>query len=74
MVAPTHVRCPKCGRKQLYRSPDALYRCGPCGVTFDNDPDEGGTYSDFNAGLRIEREEREQAKRKDRLNARMGRR
>ena len=29
-----------------------------CGGLYDSDPDEGGTHSDFNAAVRIEREER----------------
>ncbi len=66
----TEVRCPKCGRKQKFRSPDALYRCPVCQVTFDNDPDEGGTFSDFNAAARLERAERQQAQRRDRIKAR----
>lgn len=64
MSEPTHVRCPKCGRKQLYRSQDAIYRCGPCGVMFDNDPSEGGDFSDHNAAARLERADREKERRK----------
>ena len=60
------VRCPKCGRKQPFRTPDAMYRCGPCGVTFDCDPNEGGDYSDHNASARLERAEREQERRRGR--------
>lgn len=68
------VRCPKCGRKQPVRSSDALYRCPVCQVTFDNDPDEGGTYSDRDPAARLEREERQRAERHDRTRSRMGRR
>lgn len=68
------VACPKCGRKQNYRSPDSLYRCDPCQFTFDDTPEEGGDYSDFNPAARMEREERQRIERQNRTRARMGRR
>lgn len=59
----TKPKCPRCGRiKAVVRLGDYCLRCEPhyggCGAMFDNDPDEGGTYSDRNPAARIEREER----------------
>jgi DNA-directed RNA polymerase subunit RPC12/RpoP len=56
----TTVRCPRCGRGQPYKSPQALYWCDHCRGMFDDDPDEGGTHSDLNPAARLEREERRQ--------------
>lgn len=60
------VKCPACGRKQLDRGLTAIYYCDNCGGQFDSEPEEGGTYSNFNPASRLEREERRaaQAKRK----------
>lgn len=56
------VKCPKCGRKQDYTGPDALYYCKHCRAYHDDDPDEGGDFSN-NPTRRIERhEEREEAR------------
>lgn len=52
------VSCPQCGTKQTDRGSTAIYFCDKCRVQFDNDPDEGGTYSDRNPAARLEREER----------------
>lgn len=60
------VRCPKCNRSQPYRSPDALYRCPACEMTFDREGDDGGDYSDVNPAARLEREERQRAERRGR--------
>ena len=38
------VGCPKCGRRQPFTHDDAEYYCPTCGMSFDNDPDEGGDY------------------------------
>ena len=62
----TTVACPRCGRKQTRRGPDAIYWCEfGCGQ-FDDDPDEGGDYSHRNPAVRLEREERRQERRKKR--------
>ena len=56
---PTNVvRCPRCGRPQPKRGADALYWCTYCRGVFDNDPNEGGDWSDRDPSARLEREER----------------
>lgn len=63
------VACPKCGRKQSYRTADALYFC--CGRQFDDSPDEGGDYfSDPTKRLELADEAR--VKRQNRTRARLG--
>ena len=52
------VQCPKCGKKQPRRSADAIYWCSTCRMQFDNDPDEGGDFSDRDPSARLERQER----------------
>lgn len=52
------VRCPRCKRQQQRRLSDSIYRCDKCHAMFDDDPDEGGDWSNRNPALRIEREER----------------
>lgn len=44
MSTPPQVACPRCGRRQPKRSPDALYRCDKCQGMFDEDISEGGDY------------------------------
>lgn len=59
------VRCPRCGRKQPRLGPDALYHCpAGCG-TFDDDPDEGGSYYN-DPSKRLEKQEQFKARRKRR--------
>lgn len=52
------VACPRCKRTQPVRTADSIYWCEHCRCQFDNDPDEGGSHSDFNPAARMEREER----------------
>ena len=53
------VRCPRCNRPQPKRgSRDTIYYCEFCRGMFDDDPTDGGDYSDRNPAARIEREER----------------
>ena len=52
------VRCPRCGRRQPRQRPDTIYWCPNCHGQFDDDPDEGGDFSDRNPAARLEREER----------------
>lgn len=52
------VRCPKCGRIQPSRGNNAVYFCDHCRMMFDDNPDEGGDWSDRNPAARIERAER----------------
>ena len=40
----SHVRCPRCNRRQKRQGPDTLYWCEVCRCQFDDDPDEGGDY------------------------------
>lgn len=53
-------KCPCCGRRNTVSAIGVVgdqFRCSICGL-FDNDPDEGGTHSDYNPAARLEREER----------------
>ncbi len=55
------VACPKCNRKQPYRSADSIYFCDECRMQFDDSPDEGGTYfSDPSRRMELEDERRAQ--------------
>lgn len=54
-----------CGSdKHVLPRSDGLYWCQRCQGLFDNDPDEGGTHSDRNPAVRIEREERRQERKR----------
>lgn len=67
------VRCPKCGKRQPFRTPHAVYRCdqqGGCGAMFDDEPDEGGSHDDRNPAARLEREERRKEHQQARRTAR----
>ena len=57
------VRCPRCRRKQPKQRPDTIYFCQHCQGCFDDQPDEGGYYSDRNPAARLERAERRAARR-----------
>ena len=60
---PDKVRCPKCGRKQTKRpGTDAIYYCTVCHVQFDNDPDEGGDYSQYDPAWRLEKQKRRRSR------------
>ena len=52
------VSCPGCGRKHPKISDHSIYWCEHCRCQFDNDPDEGSDYSDYDPAWRLEREER----------------
>jgi len=53
--------CPRCRtNKQIVPQGD-LYVCRRCGALLDDDPDEGGDYSDRSPAARLEREERRRA-------------
>ena len=67
------VACPKCGRKQPYRSPDSIYMCGNCNMQFDAEGDDGGSFF-TDPTKRIELEDEARIKRQNRTRARMGRR
>lgn len=52
------IKCPFCGRRKAVRPQADSYFCTRCFKHFDDDPDEGGDYSDRNPAARLEREER----------------
>ena len=56
-------RCPRCDGKGQ-PTPGGLFKCTKFGGLYDSDPFEGGDYSDRNAGVRIEREERRMERRR----------
>lgn len=61
------VKCPRCGRPQPKTlSSDGIYFCNHCKAQYDDDPDEGGDFSNFNPAARLEREERRQANKQQR--------
>ena len=56
---PVKRKCPKCGRNQKQPQGDTgEYWCKVCQMRYDDDPDEGGNYSDFNPTWRLEKSER----------------
>jgi ribosomal protein L37AE/L43A len=61
------VRCPKCNRPQPKRGGhDSIYYCEHCRCQFDDDPTDGGDYSDRNPAARLERQERFKATQRER--------
>jgi hypothetical protein len=53
----TVPECPWChSRKKVYIVPSG-YQCLACDRIFDDQPDEGGDFSDFNPALRLQRAE-----------------
>lgn len=52
--------CPRCKKnKDVVSSGDGeLHFCERCRFQFDNDPNEGGDYSDRDPAARLERQER----------------
>jgi len=62
---PSFPPCPRCRTgKHAVPHGQREFFCNRCKGLYDDDPDEGGTYSDFNAAVRIEREERAAERRK----------
>jgi tRNA(Ile2) C34 agmatinyltransferase TiaS len=56
--------CPRCGtNRHANARADGDYYCSNCRGLYDNDPNEGGTHSDFNPAVRLELEERAAAAR-----------
>lgn len=51
---------------------DAIYWCPDCHLQFDLS-DDGGDYSDLNPAARMERQEREQQRRRDQKRGRLER-
>lgn len=57
--------CPWCKTaKYVYAEGSHEFYCRQCKRIFDNDPDEGGDFSDRNPAVRLEREERRAARRR----------
>lgn len=57
------VKCPKCGRPNRAGLGDDRYWCVWCRVIYDNDPDDGGDYSDRDPAARMIREEERKSRR-----------
>jgi transposase-like protein len=56
--------CPFCGdNRQVYEHGDRNFWCRRCNREFDDDPEEGGDYSDFDPAWRMERQERRRKRR-----------
>ena len=51
-------KCPRCGRVKAVQKAGGFFHCNGCGATFDDDPNEGGDWSDRNPAARLERQER----------------
>ncbi len=63
MGKPIMPPCPLCGtNKQVNTHGRDEFFCNKCKGLFDSDPSEGGTHSDFNPAVRLEREERRHEK------------
>lgn len=53
------MTCPWCGKhKTVQQWSKGVYHCTWCKRLFDDDPDEGGAYSNTNPAARMEYEER----------------
>jgi ribosomal protein L37AE/L43A len=55
---PPTPQCPHCGKKGRVVRAGAMWRCRTCEGFFDDEPDEGGDYSDRDPTARLERQER----------------
>lgn len=53
-------RCPKPGCKGhgIPQGTSGFYGCSKCGGLFDDEPNEGGDYSDRDPSARLQRQER----------------
>lgn len=58
--------CPKCGARHTRNLNNGIHWCGRCAMPFDDEPDEGGDYSDHNPAARLERDERRRERRRRR--------
>lgn len=56
-----NIKCPRCGQRVAVGEGQTIFYCSNCRAVFDDDPDEGGDYSDRNPAARLEREERRAA-------------
>ena len=58
--------CPWCGdARRVYEEGDRDFYCLRCHRTFDEDPDEGGDFSQFDPSWRVQREEARKKSRKE---------
>lgn len=58
MAASTLPSCPQCqSSKHTRAQAGGTFVCGKCGGQFDNDPNEGGDYSDRDPAARLLRRE-----------------
>lgn len=66
------VACPKCKRKQPFRTPDSIYFCESCRMQFDTDDDGGDFFSDPSRRLELADEDRvrRQNRTRSRINGR----
>ena len=63
----SNPKCIQCGRiKAVQPAADDMFYCTSCGALFDADPDEGGTHCTGNPAGRMEREERNLERRRNR--------
>lgn len=62
--------CPQCGNKSGIQQIGLTFKCPRCRALYDNDPDEGGTFSDRNPSARLDRQDRERQRKLDRLGRR----
>lgn len=63
--------CPRCGNnRNSVPNGTRQWYCKRCKGLYDDMPNEGGDYSDFNAGVRLEREERRQERQRERRGGR----
>ena len=59
------IPCPWCKTaKHVYAHGEREFFCSRCKRLFDNEPDEGGDWSDRNPAVRLEREERQRQRRR----------
>lgn len=57
------VRCPRCSTLQPFRKTASVYLCPKCRGMFDDDPNEGGDFSD-DPSKRLEQQEEAAKKRR----------
>lgn len=66
MTRPALPKCPRCNTAKQVSAVGLcgdMFRCGRCGGLFDDDPNEGGDYSDRDPAARLDRAERRQNQR-----------
>lgn len=62
--------CPSCaGNGAVYEEPSG-YFCRTCQKAFDDDPDEGGDYSEYDPSWRLQRQEAKEKRKREQAEAR----